>query len=210
MMKRFIPAVAVICLLGLPAMAADTPAATPAVAPAATAPANSLPAAIVAVVDIEKILKESTAGKSVRDQLSSKRDTFQQQVTADEQKLNEARQALMQQQSSLTAEQFAAKRAEFEAQARAAQQRVQERARALDAALAESLSTIKNSVGQIVADIAAAKGANVVLDKGQVVVVEAKLDLTAAVLEQLNRKLPRVDVKVADVPAAAGAQARRR
>lgn len=200
MMKRFIPVAVLLSVLSVPAMAADTPAATTA---AAAANADHFPPAVVAVVDVERILKESTAGKSVRDQLASKRNTYQQEVTADEQKLRQAEQALRQQQATLTPEQFAAKRTEFENQARAAQQRVQGHARALDTALAEALTTIKNNVGQIVADIAASKGATVVLDKGQVIVVEAKLDLTAAVLEQLNRKLPRVDVRVTEAPAAA-------
>lgn len=194
-------AVAGVLLCSAPVLAETAPAAAPA------ASAANFPPAVVAVVDIERILKESTAGKSVREQLATRRTAYQAQVTEDEKKLRDAEQALVQQRASLPADQFEVKRREFETQARAAQQRVQERARALDNAFGDALATIKKNVGQIVADIAASKGATVVLDKGQVIVVEAKLDLTEAVLTQLNQKLPRVDVRV---PAAAPARAQAR
>jgi len=183
----------------LPALAETAPAAA---APAAST--TNFPAAVIAVVDIERIMKESAAGKNVRDQLATRRTSYQQQVTADEAKLREAEQALVAQRATLTAEQFDVKRREFETQARAAQQRVQERARVLDTAFGEALGTIKQNVAQIVAELAKGRGVTVVLDKSQVIVVESSLDFTASVLTQLNTKLPRLEVRV---PAAAAPRA---
>lgn len=179
-------------------------------ASSATAQASAaaqFPAAVIAVVDIERIMKESAAGKSIRSQLDTRRASYQQQVEADEKKLRDAEQALIQQRATLTAEQFDVKRREFETQARTAQQRVQERARSLEAVFAEALGTIKQNVAQIVADLAKARGVTVVIDKSQVIVVESTLDITTSVLEQLNRKLPRLEVRAAP---AARAQAQSR
>jgi Skp family chaperone for outer membrane proteins len=165
---------------------------------AATAPAASpkLPAAVIAVVDIQKILSESVAAKGVRDQLATRRDAYQRQVTADEQKLRDAEQALVKERATLKPEDFAKKRQAFEEQVKQVQQRVQERARILDTAFNKALGTIRQNLGQVVAEAAEAKGATVVLDKGQVVVVESSLDLTASVLETLNKKLPKVTVEL--------------
>ena len=165
---------------------------------AATAPAASpkLPAAVIAVVDIQKILSESVAAKGVRDQLATRRDAYQRQVTADEQKLRDAEQALVKERATLKPEDFAKKRQAFEEQVKQVQQRVQERARILDTAFNKALGTIRQNLGQVVAEAAEAKGATVVLDKGQVVVVESSLDLTASVLETLNKKLPKVAVEL--------------
>lgn len=142
---------------------------------------------------MQKLMQESTAAKSVRDQLATRRQTYQHDVQADEQKLREAEQKL-QQRSTLTAEQFTAKRRDFEEQVRQVQQRVQERAHVLDVAFNDALATIKQNLGQVVAEAASEKGASLVLDKGQVIVVESSFDITSTVLERLNQKLQRVEV----------------
>lgn len=203
MFKHIILASAV--LLAVAGLAPATAHATATPTPAASS--SAFPAAVIAVVDIERIMKESSVGKNVREQLATRRTAYQTQVEADEKKLREAEQALLQQRATLTAEQFETKRREFETQARAAQQRVQERARTLETAFGEALATIRQNVAQIVAELAKARGVTVVVDKSQVIVVESSLDLTAGVLTQLNAKLSRLEVRV---PAAPRAQAQGR
>jgi Skp family chaperone for outer membrane proteins len=47
----------------------------------------SFAAGKVAVLDLQRIMKESKAAKSIRDQLESKRDQYQKEITKDEEKL---------------------------------------------------------------------------------------------------------------------------
>ena len=185
---------AVALLFSVSAHAADP-------APAAAA-STKLPPAVIAVVNVQQILKESLAGKSVRDQLSSRREAYQREVTEEEKKLRAAEQELAKQRATLTEEQFAQKRREFEENVRKVQSGVQERARALDTAFNEALGTIRQNLGMVVAEAATEKGATVVLDRDQVIVVESSFDITDTVMERLNRKLPKVTV---NVPAAARA-----
>ncbi len=152
--------------------------------------------AVVAVVDMQKIMQESLAAKSVKDQLAAQRQTYQKEVTADEQKLRENEKSLQEQRAKLSAEDFAKKRTDFETQVRAVQEKVQQRAQALDVAFNQAFATIKQSLGKIVAQEASNRGANVVLDRGQTVVIEASFDITAPVLAQLNKDLPKVAVTI--------------
>lgn len=196
-------------LLATPAFAEGTAAPAATTAPAAATADGHLAPAIVAVVDMQKLMQESTAAKSVRDQLATRRESYQRDVQSDEQKLRETEQQLGQQRSTLTTEQFTAKRQSFEEQVRQVQQRVQARAHVLDTAFNEALGTIKQNLGQVVAEAASEKGATLVLDKGQVIVVESSFDITATVLDRLNRRLPKVDVHFpaeATPPAAASAR----
>lgn len=189
-MKKFILLSSVaLSLLSAPAFAADA-------APAATD--GKFPPAVVAVVDVQQIMRDSEAAKSVRAQLADKRTEYQKVVTADEQKLREAEKTLSDQKSKLSAQDFAAKRTEFEQKIRATQQSVQERARTLDTAFNGALEDIKKALGQVVADEAAKHGASVVIDRGQLLIVESSLDITKPVLEALNKSLPKVQVKVPD------------
>lgn len=186
-MKRILTLLLTAIILAQPAMAADT---------AAPAAGTQFPSAIVAVVDMQKILQDSTAAKGVRDQLAGRRASYQQQVTADSQKLREAEKELIAQRGKISDEEFAKKRGEFEKKVSDAQKAIQERTRILDTAFNEALNTIRGSIGQIVADAAKARGVTLVLDKSQVVVVESSLDITSVVLADLNKKLPKVDVKL--------------
>jgi len=170
--------------------------AQPSVAQEAAKPADgALVAPVVAVVDIQKVLRECNASKAVREQLQAKRDGYQKEILEREKALHDEQQALKKAQSTLTEAQFTEKRKAFEAKVKKVQESVQNRARTLDTAMNDALNQIKQTAGQIVSDAAAARKANLVLDKGQVVVVESSLDLTKEVMEKMNAKLPKVDVK---------------
>jgi outer membrane protein len=175
--------------LAVPALAQDK------AAPAAPATSGKFPPAVVAVVDVQKILQDSSAAKSVRDQLATRREGYQKEVTADEKKLRETEKQLATEQGKIPEADFAKKRKDFETNVRAVQQKVQDRSRTLDASFNSALAVIRENLGQIVANAANARGVTLVLDKGQVVVVESSFDMTNQVLDELNKKLPRVDVK---------------
>ena len=93
------------------------------VAHAADAPATSVattekfPAAVIAVVDIQRILKESAAAKSLREQLSPRQQAVQKQIATEEDKLRKEQLDLMQQRSKMSDEQFSAKISEFQKKA---------------------------------------------------------------------------------------------
>lgn len=189
-MKKLILSVLIAAFAVTPALAADVVAKQP-----------TLMAPVVAVVDIEKIIRECTASKGIRDQLSTKRDSYQKEITAGEKGLRDEWKKIVDQKGKLPEAQLAEKQKAFEAKAKDFQKNVQAHAKTLDQALNGAVNEVKKAAGQIVAEAAAAKGANVVLDKSQVVVVEAKLDLTNEVMETLNKKLPSVQVKFTETKA---------
>src|ERR1700735_2806598 len=90
---RFIFGVALFGALTVMTVAsAQTPAATPAPAPAA-APAAAGPALVpptIAIVDMQRVLVESAAGKSIQSQLDSERRKIRDQVTRMEDELKNA------------------------------------------------------------------------------------------------------------------------
>ena len=153
-----------------------------------------LPPAVIAVIDVQKIMNESSAAKSVKEQLAARRQSYQKEVTADEQALREEEKKLMGERKTLSEEEFAKKRQAFETKVGEAQRKIQKKTQELDAAFNQALGTIKKSLGQIVAQKAADRGATLVLDRGQTVVVESSFDITTSVLEELNKQLPQVKV----------------
>jgi outer membrane protein len=161
-----------------------------------TSRAADLPPPVIAVVDIQMILQDSVASKSIQKQLDTQRQTYQNEISKQEEKLRAAEQELGRQRTILSQDAFAQKRREFEQQVAEVQRNVQARKKSLDQAFNESMTKVRDNLLQIVADVAGERKATLVLAKQQVVIVEKSLDLTSVVLERLNKKLPNVAVNI--------------
>ena len=155
-----------------------------------------LPASVVAVVDVQLILQESAASKSIQKQLEAQRETYQNEISKQEDRLRSVEQELNRQRTVLSADDFGQKRREFEQQVADVQRTVQARKRVLDQAFNESMTKVRDAVLQIVTEVAGEQKATLVLAKQQVVLAEKSLDLTSAVLDRLNKKMPSVPVTV--------------
>jgi outer membrane protein len=155
-----------------------------------------LPAPVIAVVDVQYILQESVASKNIQKQLDAQRQTYQSEISKQEDKLRGVEQELNHQRSILSADAFGQKRREFEQQVADVQRTVQARKRLLDQAFNESMTKVRDTVLEVVTEVAGEQKATLVLAKQQVVLAEKSLDLTPAVLERVNKKLPSVTVTV--------------
>lgn len=160
------------------------------------AASDSLPAAVIAVVDYQKILREAQAARSIREQVEARRRAYQEEIAEEEQRLHEADRELSRQRSVLSPEAFAERRREFEEEVGEVQRRVQERRSRLDEASTVALNEVRDAMIDVVAELAEDRGANVVLPSSTVLVFEQELDLTDEALERLDERLP--DVRLPD------------
>lgn len=149
----------------------------------------------VAVVNIQGIMKDSTAAASVREQLESKQKSFQADLTKKEEALQKEDKELAKQQSVLSKDAFAEKRKAFITKATEAQKEVQAKKALLDAAFERSLNDIQKAVNDIIAELAKEKGFNLALPTSQILYADDKMDISKDVLDRLNKKLPKVEVK---------------
>ncbi len=143
----------------------------------------------IAVVDIDKILSESSAGTSIQEQLKKRREAFQKEFSAREDGLTASQKFLMEQKKDLTAEEFASKRQDFEKQLLETKSLFQKRRNALDKGLGSALSELRKNIIQVTAEVAEEKGYQVVITRDSVVIVEKEMDITDIVLSRLNKKV---------------------
>ena len=149
----------------------------------------------IAVVNIQEIMRDSTAAKSVREQLDAKQKTFQKEITKREDDLQKADKELGKQRSVLSKEAFEKKALEFRQKATDAQKEVQAKKALLDNAFARSLNDIQKAVTDIIAGLAKEKGFAIAIPTSQILYTDETLDISKEVLERLNQKLPKVSVK---------------
>ncbi len=158
------------------------------------ADAQALPPAVAAVVDHQRILRDSKAAKSIQQQIEVRRKLYLDQLAKEEQRLNEVGKDLARQRGVLAAEAFAAKRKEYEEAVQALQRASNERRRQLDEALGAANAQVRQALKEIVDELAETRGFNLVLPASAVLLYSPKIDITDEVMARLDRKLPSVKV----------------
>lgn len=158
--------------------------------------AQALEAPSIAVVDVQRVLTEAKASKSVQPEIDNLRKDFQNNVRDEERALREAEQQLAQQRAILSPEAFAQKRREFADKASEAQRQVQERRKSLDKAFNATRNVIIQNLALVTQEIARERKLNIVLDKKFTFMSANSLDITSDVIARLDKKLPRVKIEV--------------
>ncbi len=152
-------------------------------------------AADIAVVNIQQIMKDSTAAQAARQQLQAKQKEFQEQISAREKELQKEDQELAKQRSLMDQDAFKQKLVEFQQKAGNVQKEVREKRQTFTRAYENAISQLHEQVTGIIADIAAARGFKVALPTSQILYADPALDISAEVLQKLNQKMPSLTVK---------------
>ncbi len=152
------------------------------------------PAPVIIVVDFQSVLRDSAAAGEIQRQIAELRRSYQEEFGALEESLRTTETELSQQRESMPAEEFARRRREFEQRVADAQRDAQARRAALDLAFNQAMDSVRSNLLEVVGEIARQQGANLVLGKAQVVLVDHALEFSEQALTELNRRLPSVTV----------------
>ncbi|MDB5407536.1 MAG: hypothetical protein JWL84_2448 [Rhodospirillales bacterium] len=181
--------------------AADAPATPPAAA------VQAPPAPTLIVLDFERILQDSKAGKSLAQQLQQRAATFQKSFQQLEAELNTDQQTLARQQSILAQDAFSAKVRDLQRRADEVHEKEAQANAALNQGRNDGILQIQQKIKPILDDIMKERGANVVLTRSAVMVIaDDRFDVTEEALKRLDERLPILNVNVAE-PAASSAAA---
>ena len=150
----------------------------------------------VAIVDIQNLLQKSKAAVSIQNQLKEQRKSFQKEFSKFEGELKSAEKNLASQRSELSAEEFSAKRDEFEDQLIKTRSIVQKRKNALDEALKKAMKELRVEILNIVADIAEEENYDLVMSRQNVIIVDKDIDISEKVLKRLDKSLTNIDLEI--------------
>lgn len=184
----------VIARLVIPAIVA---AATAVLAVGPSAIAQEIPPARVAVLDYQRLLRDSSSAVDIKAQIARQRQIYQSEITKQEQELRDADQELARQRTILAPEAFAQKRREFEERVAGIQRSVQARKRDLDQAYDFGIKQVQQALVGIITELAEERGFNLILSRQQIVYADKALNISDEVLVRLNDRLPKVTVPLA-------------
>jgi outer membrane protein len=158
----------------------------------------------IAIVNVEYVMREAKAVKSVQGQLKQISDKYNKEIGGEEGKLRTLDQELQQQRTILAPEAFAQRREEFQQKASALQQKARALRQAMDQGFKNTMQKIQLVLFEEVAKIADEKGFNLVLPTSQVIVAAAELNITPQALERLDKRLPDVKLTMEEKKPAGG------
>jgi Skp family chaperone for outer membrane proteins len=159
--------------------------------PAAPRNARSAPAApVIIIVDVQQAQRDSVPGRSLMTQRDKYQQEFQSDFNATRHQLQVSDQDLARQRGTMSQEAYDQKVKLLEQQVVVFQRRTQLAVRALEKSTEAASGELMNTILTITGEIAGEMGATLVLPKQQVVLHEPSMDVTAQVIERLNRRLP--------------------
>jgi Skp family chaperone for outer membrane proteins len=194
-----------LALLGVMAVAsggqAQVPAAAPAVGPALVAPT-------IAVVDMQRVVLESAAGKTIQTQLDAERRKIRDQLAKLQDELKSGENELKRQRSVLQQDAFNEQVQAFQRKEADAQRIQQDRQEAFTKGQNDAVNVVLDNMKDVVQQLANERRIGLVLRKEVAITMSDKnMDITDDVIQRLNTKLPSVTVTVAAEGAVASTPA---
>lgn len=165
-------------------------------APAQAQEAEKPPAPAIAIVDVDKILRESLAVASARTQIDEIAGNLQNEIASEEEKLRSEEQQLQQQRAILTPEVYAERRQGLQERAASLQQRARSLRQTLDRGMAQTMQRIQLVLFEEVGKLSEEIGVNLVLPRSQIVVAFDSFDISDAALKRLNERLSEIEISL--------------
>ena len=150
----------------------------------------------VAVLDVQAILRNAKAVKSIRKQITKFGSKFEEEIEKERAEIRKANQELARQRTILSPDIFAEKRRKFEKRVVEVQRLVQKRQRELDKSRNTAMGVVNKTYTEIVSKVANENNLAVIVRKAQTAYSVKALDITSEILTRLDEKLPTVKVSV--------------
>ena len=154
--------------------------------------------AVIGILDMQRIKKESKAIISIRKQITEIRKIYKEEFSSEEAVLREEEQELARQRTVLSQEAFKRRNLEFRDKVQKLQRRMQNASQKLQRAEAIAVNKFNKELGPILAAASKAHGVTVVLFASQVAFAPRSLDLTLDIMERLNTVLPEILVIISE------------
>lgn len=150
----------------------------------------------IAVVDIEALMSDSAAAKSIKQQVESHRKKFEAEMEALEKQLRASAEKLQTESKTLSKEEAEKKVQAFQEKRSEANKTLESRRNALGKGTTEAMNTLTNSIFNVCAKLAEEKKYDLIITRNNVIVGAKSLDITAEVMKRLNEALPDVKVNI--------------
>lgn len=166
------------------------------------------PTAVIGIVDVPEIQRESTAFNQVREEIEKRRQKLNDDLQREQTAWRDAQQQLANQRAAMPPDQLRQRERDLQDRITDSQRIFRERSRAIEQAAQQALLEIEQALAQIIRQTAVSRSVNLVVPRQLVIFNDPAFDLTQEIAQQFNRQLRSVTIPpegaapAADAPAA--------
>ncbi len=146
----------------------------------------------VLVINMERVLREADAARSIQRQAEEIRESIQRQLSGRQDALRAEEQELVSLRQTLPPEEFTGRVDDFEQRVRKLKRASNERSSLLQKALFEANEELKKNLRPELIAIMQERSAAVMIDERNVVISARILDVTGEAIERLNASTPKI------------------
>lgn len=170
--------------------------------------ASGLAAPVVIVVDLNRVQRDTLAGKQIAAQRDKYQRSFSSEFETTRKQLQQTEQELARQRSALAPEAFQDKARALNEEVAVFQRRFQGAARALDKATAQASNELQKAAINVTSEVASEMGAGLVMHKQHVFLHDERMDVTNIIIERINKRVPSVTFPEPEIEGAAAPAAK--
>ncbi len=156
--------------------------------------AVAMPQPLVAVIDFQRVVKESAAGRSIREEIDSRHAQFQIEIKKLQEGLDASRKELSSRPAGMSDAVYSEKRAEFRKRVNSLKTLIQDRKRKLDLMFNTGMREVDRALAGVLKELAKERGINLILNAGRgrglVLFAESGIVITDEALRRLDARLP--------------------
>ena len=144
----------------------------------------------VLVIDMNRVRFESRAGTEIREASAALRQEIRGLIQVRERSIREEERKLAAERDDLSADDFRERVQAFEQQVFDQRKFAEDESRRLQSLIARAQAQLTRATQRVLADVMRESGAELMLDKSQIVLTIEKLEVTAEVIKRLDQRLP--------------------
>lgn len=149
----------------------------------------------IGIIDVDKIMNESLVMRDIQSKIEKKEDEYQKQVQKKRGELESEQKRIEGKKNILSKEAFEKEAESFEKKLDELKTFIDKKQNSLKKSSMEAMSKVNEKVRDIIDEIAKEKKLEVVIAAGQTLYYENNLDITEEVLQKLNKKITKVEMK---------------
>lgn len=170
------------------AMAAEARAPKPAASVAGPVAAGP----VIAVLDVQQVLRRAVAAQAIRLAMDAKRKAFETDISAERKIIQAAEQKLRKQSTILSPEAINEKRRELENNVSDFRRKAEQRRGTLNRAFTGATRVLRNEMAKVLAALMKERKITITLARKAVLVFDQRLNVTDEVLRRLDKSLPTI------------------
>ena len=149
----------------------------------------------IGILDVEKIVKESSAMRDIQAKVSKKQDEYQKDVTKKQSSLEAEQKKIESKKNVLSKDALEKENQVFEKKVEDLKSFVEKKQNSLKKASLDGMSKVNDKIKDIIAEISKEKNLDVIIPSQQALYYKDELDISSEVLNKLNKKITKVEVK---------------